>query len=150
MRESIQSLMPPGLQLLSWQVGKKVLECHVKPTPLAAPCPTCGQLSCVLHSSYQRTVLDLPATGLKLRFRIQARKFFCTNKTCPRRVFCERLSAVKAYGRKTLRFFLVLQNLSLQLSAQTCTRVMRLLGTSCSRDCFLRYARQYQPDVVKF
>ena len=68
------------------------------------PCPRCHQASSRVHSRYQRTVADLPWQGVTVQLQLLSRKFFCTNKTCERRIFCERLPRVVAsYGRQTVR-----------------------------------------------
>ena len=57
-------------------------------------CPVCGQLSRSVHSRYQRTLADLPVQGLRLRFHLGVRRFYCQVRDCVRRVFCERLEGL--------------------------------------------------------
>lgn len=148
MQALLEYLLPRTLYLLHLHLGKKVIECHVKPKTLQASCPLCGVASITVHSHYERTVLDIPMVGHPLRLRLQVRKFFCSNLECQRKVFCERLpEVVKAYGRKTLRFYFILQNLTLQMAAETCSRAVNLLGLYCCPDTLLTYARQYQPKL---
>ncbi|WP_414589284.1 transposase family protein [Scytonema sp. PCC 10023] len=66
----------------------------------AVPCPRCHQASSRIHSRYKRTVADLPWQGVTVQIQLLTRRFFCINKICMRRIFCERLPrVVAAYGR---------------------------------------------------
>ncbi len=56
----------------------------------AARCPECGYPSRRVHSRYRRTLTDLPWAGVPVRLRVTARKLFCDNPRCRRRVFAER------------------------------------------------------------
>ncbi|WP_367890480.1 transposase family protein [Pedobacter mucosus] len=52
-------------------------------------CPICGKRSNRIHSRYLR-LLDLPISGHLSRVKLKARKYFCDNAVCPRKVFTER------------------------------------------------------------
>src|SRR5215216_5367105 len=52
-------------------------------------CPVCGEPAERIHSRYARTLADLPWAGVAVRVRVQARRFFCDNPTCPRSIFAE-------------------------------------------------------------
>src|SRR5262249_12874134 len=105
----------PAPQLLEitqahvWSGG--VVVSAVTVAPLAG-CPTCGQHSARVHSRYQRTLADLPCSGLAVQFQLQVRRFFCEAASCPRKTFAERLPEVAApYARQTARLRTVLQAL---------------------------------------
>lgn len=68
----------------------------VKTIQSVVPCPKCHQPSSRVHSHYQRTVADLPWQGVTVQLQLLTRRFFCVNKTCVRRIFCERLPQVVA------------------------------------------------------
>ncbi len=77
---------------------------RVRTRAQTAACPECGQRAHRIHSRYRRTLSDLPWQGIPVRFQLTARKFFCDNATCPRRIFAERVPSVAdRYARKTLR-----------------------------------------------
>src|SRR5260370_2041993 len=64
-----------------------------------AACPLCQHLSRRVHSTYGRTIRDLPWSATPVTLCVQVRRFFCTNRTCARKIFCERLERVAAaYG----------------------------------------------------
>ena len=67
-------------------------------------CPLCGRPSRRVHSRYQRLVKDLPIQARRVVVVLEARKFFCDDPGCPRRIFCERFpDVVEAYARRTRR-----------------------------------------------
>lgn len=77
---------------------------------LAAACPFCQQPSERVHSSYLRTVADVPCGGRQVILRLSIRKFVCTTPSCPRSIFTERLpDLIEPYARKTTRLIQSLQ-----------------------------------------
>ena len=49
-----------------------------------------------VHSRYQRHLKDLPIQGVRAVVVLEARKFFCDEPSCPRRIFCERFPGAVA------------------------------------------------------
>jgi transposase len=75
----------------------------VRTTHASVGCPLCGCLCDRIHSQYQRTLLDLPLQGNAVRIEITARRFFCDNLACSRRIFTEPIPTVAArYARKAV------------------------------------------------
>ena len=64
----------------------------VVPSAASAICPVCGTQSGRRHTWYRRTALDLPWRKFTVRLRIWARRFFCDEPTCPRKIFAERFA----------------------------------------------------------
>src|SRR5579859_593927 len=56
-----------------------------------ACCPLCHQLSERVHSTYQRTVADVPCGGRRVLLRLTVRKYICHTSNCLRSIFTERL-----------------------------------------------------------
>jgi transposase len=54
-------------------------------------CPVCGQSTRRVHSTYIRTLQDLPWGSVRLTLRVQVHRFFCQNPNCGRKIFTERL-----------------------------------------------------------
>ncbi len=54
-------------------------------------CPVCGQSTRRVHSTYMRTLQDLPWGSWRLTLRVQLHRFFCQNPNCRRKIFTERL-----------------------------------------------------------
>lgn len=120
----------------------------VKTIPTVAPCPKCHQSSSRVHSRYERKVADLPWQGVTVLIQLLTRRFFCTNQTCVRRIFCERLPrVVAAYGRQTVRLNNALQLISMMLGGQVGAMLAEGLGMLISPDTLLRRIRQSQLPV---
>ncbi len=53
-------------------------------------CPICGQSTKRVHSTYIRTLQDLPWGALRLTLRVQLHRFFCQHPACMRKIFTEK------------------------------------------------------------
>jgi transposase len=56
-----------------------------------ACCPRCSRRSRRVHSRYERTLADLPWADRSVSLHLSVRRFFCTNRRCPRRILISRL-----------------------------------------------------------
>jgi transposase len=134
-----------ALALLSLTSKDAQVVLVVKTIQAAVPCPRCHQLSSRVHSRYQRTVADLPWQGVSVQLQLLTRRFFCTDKTCVRRIFCERLPrVVAAYGRQTVRLDDALHLIGMMLGGQAGVKLAGRLGMAVSPDTLLRRIRQSQ------
>lgn len=107
-----------------------------------AQCPQCQQVAPKIHNRYQRSLADLPWAGMAVRLRVTARKFFCRNEQCPRRIFCERLPELAAsYARRTLRLNDLLTRLGFALGGRPAAQFANQLSLSASARTFLRRLR---------
>jgi transposase len=112
-------------------------------TSPTASCPCCGTASSRVHSHYQRTLCDLPASGRLVRLVIQVRRFFCEDKTCVRKIFAERFPSLTLPRAKfTLRLQEALQEMGFELGGEAGARLGRKQGYSGSPDTILRLVKQ--------
>ncbi|HZC07530.1 MAG TPA: transposase family protein [Ktedonobacterales bacterium] len=96
--------LPSGLRLLKATALPGALCVEALACRRASPCPQCQMPSEHVHSSYPRTLAELPCVGRRVFVRVHARKFRCANASCPQRVFIERFPGyVRPWARKTLR-----------------------------------------------
>jgi transposase len=110
-------------------------------TPVAC-CPVCQSASRQIHCYYTRTVTDLCWADFQVRLELRVRRFVCSNMTCPRRTFAERLGEqIKAYARRTERCASELQSLALLLGGRAGARLAKRRGMSVSADTLLRLVR---------
>src|SRR6478735_6284257 len=87
----------PGLKLehVAWE--RETITITLTATAPSAPsapssrCPQCSATSRSIHSRYLRRPRDLPWAGCGVYLRLAVRKFFCSNPSCSRRIFTERL-----------------------------------------------------------
>jgi transposase len=113
---------------------------------VVAVCPSCGIRSSRVHSRYWRTVADLPWEGIPVQISLRARKFFCVDKRCTRRIFTEPLpGTVSRYGRRSDRASDALSWVTLALGGRAGTRLARKLGLLASRTTLLHELRRRAP-----
>jgi|SRR5215469_6533527 len=82
-------------------------------------CPNCHTSSSRVHSHYQRTLKDLPASGLAVHWKLHVRRFFCDNASCSRKTFAQAVPGITArYARKTVRLTELLRQLGFALGGE--------------------------------
>ena len=95
---------PATVELLTLRSLSSSILAVVRPRGTTSPCPLCAVRSSRVHSRYQRTLLDLPWSGVTMRLELHVRRFFCDTTTCPRKIFTERLPELVApSARRTKR-----------------------------------------------
>lgn len=105
-------------------------------------CPICGSHATRVHSRYQRTIADLPWEGVPVKILLQARKFFCSEERCSRRVFTEQLPGTVAhYARRSCRSSEALSWVTLALGGRAGARLARKLGLLAGKSTLLRQLR---------
>ena len=114
------------------------LRCAVE----AAACPICHALSRRVHSRYVRAVHDLPWGGMPMIPWFSARRFFCDNTDCRRRIFSEQLpDLARPRARRTPRLDQTLVQVGLECGGEPGRRLCGELGITPSGDTILRRLR---------
>jgi hypothetical protein len=111
-------LLPKGLYLESLSIETGRVGIRVASRASKSRCPFCGLISSRVHSRYSRTVSDLPWHGISVELEVHARRFFCDESSCERKIFCERLEEVAARARKTGRLEEALLAIALELGGR--------------------------------
>jgi hypothetical protein len=102
----------------------------------------CQTASRQVHCYYTRIITDLCWADFRVRLEVRVRRFVCSNSTCSRRTFAERLGEqIKAYGRRTKRCEAQLQSIGLMLGGNAGARLAQRMGMSLSSDTLLRLVR---------
>ncbi len=141
--ELLQHLLPSqtDVALNSWNVdpANQQIVFNLSSTQTVAYCPLCQQSTHRIHSSYERTLKDLPFVQFSLTILLQVCKFFCLNDCCPRRIFTERLPDVVApWARRTARYTEHLKAMGLALGGSAAARLSEQVGYGHSRNSILR------------
>jgi len=131
-------LLPKGLDLQSLRIEIGRVNICVSSGARRSVCPLCGSGSSRVHSRYARTVSDLPWHGISVELEVLARRFFCDEASCERKIFCERLEEVAARARKTVRLEGALLAIALELGGRAGARLALELGIVAARDTLLR------------
>ena len=142
------SLIPAGLlveQVLPESDRVVILS---RPKSPVATCPLCGVASGRVHSHYQRTLADLPWQGRIVALRVQARRFRCATRACPRRVFAERLPEVTApRARRTARLADPQRHIGLALGGEAGSRLAHRLTMPIGATTLLGMLRRGAPEA---
>src|SRR6266536_2415739 len=141
-------LLPENIAVEAVYPTKSRLTLQISCTLKSASCPLCQQSSERIHGKYGRTVADVPCAGRLVTLALTVRKFVCSTKACPRRIFTERLpDLVQSYARMTNRLSEVLQTLGFATCGELGERLVPKLGMHVSGPTLLRRmrARVYTP-----
>ena len=131
-----------GLRLKQVALDGETVTLHLAASTRCARCPLCQRRSKRVHSSYHRTVADLPLAGRRLILRLRVRRFRCGARRCPRAIFAERFpKLVAAYGRRSLGQRAALEVIAFALGGSAGARLATRLGSPISRATLLRVLR---------
>ena len=120
----------------------------VIPNAVSAVCPMCTTPSTRRHSWYRRTPMDLPWRNRTVRLRVWARRFFCDELTCPRKIFAEGFTGLlRRYGRRTEEVTRLLLAFAQRAGGEAGARLSRAAGVPTSPDTLRRLLRA-QPFIV--
>src|SRR5260370_5172766 len=104
-----------------------------------ATCPVCGIRSISRHSSYRRTLHDLPAQGTPVTVRARLTRWRCRNDQCERRIFAERLPRLAApFARRTARLAGIVRLFGHGAGGRPAERLMARLGMPVGHTTILR------------
>jgi transposase len=143
-----QDLIPEGLRAESMSIQRGRVDISVAPSARSAECPMCGRCSRRVHSTYLRKIADLPRHGTPVVFSARARRFFCDEASCERKIFCERLPDVAAHARKTSRLDDALLLVAFELGGRAGAHLAAELGLLVSRATLLRRLRRCPTPAV--
>ena len=139
------TLIPSGteVELICLRPKAGVIQVELRAHQPSSSCPSCGRRSSRVHSRYWRTIADLPWEGIPVRILLQARKFFCGDERCSRRIFTEQLpTTVARYARRSCRSREALSWVTLALGGRAGERLAHKLGLLVSRSTLLRELRK--------
>jgi transposase len=139
-----QVFLPPGAGLVLEQVQLcgETVRLTVRCKALGACCPSCACWSDAFHSSYQRSIADLPMADRQVIVHLQVRRFRCREQTCPRRTFVEQVPLlVERYARRTRRLRADLEEIGLALGGRPGSRLSTRQNKPTSRMTLLRLVR---------
>jgi transposase len=138
---SLPMLLPhlTRFRLLAHRWIDGILHLNLSLRRRSAVCPSCQHRSRAVHSSYRRTVADLPLAGVQLILHLQVRRFVCRHTVCPRRIFAERFpTLVPVRGRHSLGVCSALRHVGVAVGGRAGARLARVLGVPGSSRTLLR------------
>jgi transposase len=131
--------LPAGLQVLSFDLVNTVLIIQVASTAAESACPGCQCPTSRIHSHSTRKAADLACGGHQVQLILHVRKFFCTNRECPWKIFAERLTAfLQPWARLTTRLGQQIEAIGLASCGRLGARLGSRLRREISRTSILR------------
>ncbi len=109
-------------------------------------CPTCHGAQVTVHSYYERTLRDLPCWGRPVLLTVRLRRFRCRSRSCPRRLFVERIpSTAQPHRRTTIRLSEALRRFGYVLGGRASARLAGRIGMQVGTDAILRRVKEPHP-----
>ena len=139
----LSAFFPKKIKMTSIREDGKNITIELVSAQEQSICPLCKQASARIHSSYGRTLLDLPILGIRVYLEIGVRKFFCDTANCERKIFTERFAVfIESYARKTDRAKVVLTAVAFAASAVVSHKLSEKLCLATSATNFLSMVRR--------
>ena len=105
-------------------------------------CKYCGQESENVHSTYTRTVSDLPIQNYKVKLIINVKKYFCNNAKCQHTTFAEPLEFIEDNAIRTKRLDDYINGIGLKTSSKDAERQLKSTHVNISNNTILRIIKK--------
>jgi len=131
---------PEHLQFQNYELDSKQRQIRVVVESIqkTVRCPVCGQVAYRMHSSYERTLADLPWADYQIRIELTVGKFFCDQEACERKIFTERIAEVMApWARRTQRLAAQLTEIGLKAGGEGGAKLSQTLHCDVSQNTLL-------------
>lgn len=111
-------------------------------------CPLCSKASVRVHSKYLRELSDLPISGNLVSIKLTARKYFCDNSLCSRRIFTERFAhEIRTYSRRLIRSDDLLFRIAIALGGNQGSIISSFVSMPVSASTMLRIIKNNDIEV---
>lgn len=131
--------LPEGMHAEQIQITEHGLVIEIEASHPTSCCPLCAQPSDSIKTHYRRLLRDAPCAGRQVQLVLTARKFYCRNPYCPRKVFTERLPTfVEPWARMTIRCCQHITSIGLATCGKGGARLAARLGIRTTRPTILR------------
>lgn len=121
-----------------WKEDDKKIEIYVKATAHKDICLVCGFPVSDLHNTYHRRIQTYPIRSKCTYLDVIAYKYDCTNDECDRKVIMQNLPFVTPSQRRTDELNCLILAVSMFLSNEGASKVLKLLGVVISNDSIKR------------
>ena len=114
-------------------------------------CPKCKRKSSRIHGYYTRAIKDLPAFGSSVIINLKARKFYCLNAACTKKVFAEQFpDQFLPYKRTTERLNRKLLKIALLMGGNAGERLCHALNIQASNSSLIRciHKQKVKPGII--
>lgn len=95
-----------------------------------------------VHSTYTRTISDLPIQNYKVKIVIKVKKYFCNNEKCKHRTFAEPLNFVDRNALRTKRLDEYINRVGLTVSSIEAKKQIKETHVEVSNNNILRVIKK--------
>ena len=120
----------------------KVIYISCKMNTSENECPYCREISNSIHSTYIRTLSDLPIQNKEVKIILITRKFFCLNSKCSHKTFGERFNFVESKAVRTNRLIEHINKIGLRDNSMDAVRTLKDAGINVSSNTILRIVKK--------
>ena len=137
--------------IYDWQESAEETQIYVNSQTRTGKCPRCGQESDSYHATYKRSIQIIPVNRKTTYAKVTAYKYECGRKECEQKVFMEELPFAPRSQVRSQDLTMVILSVSLFLSNEGASKVLRQMGIKVSNDSVRRIYEtikvQDEPDV---
>lgn len=105
-------------------------------------CKYCSKESQSVHSTYTRTIADLPIQNYKVKLIITVKKYFCNNDKCNHRTFAGTLEFVEKNAIRTKCLDDYINNIGLKVSSKEAEKQIKDNLVNISNNTVLRVVKK--------
>lgn len=121
-----------------WKETTDKIIIFLKATSHDDVCPICGSHTSQLHNTYHRVIQAYPIHSKTTYIDVIAYKYDCLNPNCDRKVVMQTLPFVSSSQRRTDELNCLILAVSMFLSNEGASKVLKLLGVKVSNDSIKR------------
>ncbi|MEL7567544.1 MAG: ISL3 family transposase [Dehalobacterium sp.] len=152
---SLAKFYPKEVKITQITEKSNGITIHLKSLTHSHVCPKCSEIATSYHSTYKRTIQDLPILGKSVYLNVTAYRYHCENSECDQKVFSEELSGFTGkYRRMTSRLEDFVITLALNTSCEGTARICKHMNINISGDTvikiLLRNAELFDPECGDF
>lgn len=111
---------------------------YLKSKSITCACPSCGTISNKFHATCTRTIQFVPIHLKPTYINVNFYKFDCLNEKCPIKVFREDIGYCGPKQKFSYELKCLMFALSLFLSDETTSKILKLIGINVSNDTIRR------------
>ena len=124
--------------IYDWKENTDKIIIYLKATSHDDVCPVCGFSTSQFHNTYHRVIQTYPIHSKPTYIDVIAYKYDCTNPNCNRKVIMQSLPFVSPSQRRTDELNCLILAVSMFLSNEGASKVLKLLGVTVSNDSIKR------------
>lgn len=134
-----------------WSLSLTQCDIFLKARSHSCVCPRCGTESHHLHSTYVRTLQEIPFFSVPTQLHVNLYKYYCDNPDCSTRVFAEKLPFADVQQVKTKALKTLILAVSVYVSNEGASCILAQMGVLVSNDTIGRMYKNIDfidnPDV---